>query len=114
MSKIINTLGELRRGKFLEDLDAELRHVVDAVRAAAEESGGVAKGELSVKLSIKSDANDALQIDVVDAITAKFPGRQGGRTAFYASADGALVRQDPRQYDMPLRDVSRAPQPTAG
>lgn len=107
MSRILQTLGQLRKGKMLEDLDATLRHVVDAVRDAAQESGGIAGGEVTIKLKLKSQKGDHMVIDVHDEITSKTPARPGGRTVFFASGDGELVRNDPRQQEMALvREVT--------
>lgn len=103
--QIINTLGDIRRGKFLEDLDAELRGLVDAIRDAAE-GGRAARGEIAIKLTLKSHADDEMALDVLDSITVKMPKRPEGRSIFFASGDGGLVRQDPRQNELPLRDVS--------
>ena len=103
--QIINTLGDIRRGKFLEDLDAELRALVDAIRDAGE-SGRAARGDITVKLTLKSHADDEMALDVLDSITVKMPKRPEGRTVFFGTSDGTLTRQDPRQGDLPLRDVS--------
>ena len=103
--QIINTLGDLRRGRFLEDLDAELRALVDAIRDASE-SGRAARGEITIKLVLKSHADDEMALDVLDTIAVKMPKRPEGRSIFFATGDGGLARQDPRQNELPLRDVS--------
>ena len=47
-----------------------------------------------------------MALDVMDNIAVKLPKRPEGRSIFFASGDGGLVRQDPRQPDLPLRDVN--------
>jgi hypothetical protein len=103
--KIIHTLGEVRRGRMLEDLDAELRHVVDAVRDAAE-AGRIVSGTLTLKLTIKSSADDAVTLEVTDQVTSTMPRRAPGRSIFFAGAGGVLLRSDPRQSEMKLEAAS--------
>lgn len=103
--QIINTLGDIRRGRFLEDIDAELRAVVDAVRDAAS-NGRVVSGEVTIKLKVKSNASDELALRVEDSVTSRLPKRPSGESVFFATTDGGLVRQDPRQQELPLREVS--------
>lgn len=50
MNPSLKTLGQLRRGQFAADLDAELAHLVDAVRDAGR------KGRLAIALEIQPAA----------------------------------------------------------
>lgn len=90
----MDTLGVLRRGRFVEDLQSELRSVVDAVRSTGK------AGKLTVELTVKpAGRGDDVTLTVADRISTRMPAPDVGETILYATADGALSRRDPRQYD---------------
>lgn len=99
--RIITTLGEIRRGAFVADLDAEFRSMVDAVR----DTGGT--GEITVKFVFKPMQGDELGIEMKDEIKPKAPRRQTGKTIFFATEDGGLARSDPRQPELPMQVVAK-------
>lgn len=97
----IDTLKDIRNGGAVNELDDELRTLVQKVR----ETGR--KGELKLTIAIRpaSKGNvDVLMID--DKIEAKAPKPEKGASIVYANADGTLSRKDPRQPELTgLREV---------
>lgn len=99
---MLDTLGVLRRGRFVEDLAAELGSVVTAVRATGK------AGKLTVELTVRpAGKGDDVTLTVADRIVSKMPGAEVGETILYATADGGLTRRDPRQGEIfEPRDVN--------
>jgi hypothetical protein len=92
-----DVLRELAGGKVYEDLTTQLGEVVTAVM----ETGKA--GEVSVKLSIKSNGEGSVR--VLADVKQKIPTAVVGETLFFATSSGSLVRNDPRQAELPLREV---------
>lgn len=88
---------ELAGGRIYDDLTTQLGEVVTAVL----ETGKV--GDLSLKLSIKSNGEGSVR--VLADVKAKVPTATVGETLFFATSGGSLVRNDPRQPELPLREV---------
>jgi len=61
--------------------------------------GGGTYDELTAKLKPNGDAG----VIVTDEIKTKVLEAARGDTVFFVTAGGSLVRQDPRQQDLPLR-----------
>lgn len=59
MNPSLKTLGQLRRGQFAADLDAELAHLVDAVRDAGR------KGRLAIALEIQPAVAHNIDLDAI-------------------------------------------------
>lgn len=104
MNASLMMLGDLRRGVFVDDLDAELAALVDAVRATGR------KGSLTIKLDVSlASKGDDVALKVGDSITVKAPQPERGDTFLYAVGDGRLSRRDPRQMDIEdLKVVEKA------
>jgi hypothetical protein len=105
MKQILNTLRDMRRGKFVDQLDKCMREATDAVRDAAQ-TGRKATAKVTISFTLTSHDGDALALTVADKIDMTLPKEPGGSSIFFAGADGALVRSDPRQVELPLRDVN--------
>ena len=94
---------ELASGKIYDDLTTQLGEVVTGVL----ETGKV--GELSLKLSIKPNGEGS--VVVAADVKQKVPAPTVGTTLFFATSSGSLIRNDPRQTEMPLREVKEEPRP---
>lgn len=92
-----DVIRELAGGKVYEDLTTQLGEVVTAVL----ETGKV--GDLSLKLSIKPNGEGSVR--VLADVKHKVPTPAIGETLFFATTTGSLIRNDPRQSELPLRDV---------
>lgn len=93
-------LRELGSGNTYDELTAKLAEVVEAVTLTRK------VGELSIKLKVKPNGDAG--VIVADEIKSKVPEASRGETVFFVTSGGSLVRQDPRQQDLPLRRVDAA------
>ena len=95
------TLRELRSGRTLEDLAAEVAQIVAAVRTTGK------SGELTLKLKFKPPKQGSAQyLTVEDSIAAKLPKLDHADTLFFYTKDG-LSRQDPTQEELKFVSVDR-------
>lgn len=91
-------LREHRGGLTHEELSDALR---DLVIAVAEEGKA---GSLTFTVKIKPmGKGDGLEISA--DIKSKPPAKTPGVSIFFATPDGALVREDPRQKNLELREI---------
>lgn len=84
---------------------AELGDALAEVVAAVVEHGKV--GTLTYTVKIKP-SGDGVSVFVTDTITRKAPEGDRSAALFFADEDGNLTRKDPRQQELPLREVPRA------
>lgn len=92
---------EQRRGGLhgeLSDALAELVSAVDEQRRS---------GTLTLTIQLVPNS-DGVTVTVSDAIKIKAPEAKRGAAIFYVGANGALERNDPRQMQLPVREVPRA------
>ncbi len=90
-------LGELGAGQTVDILTTDLAEVVTAVKETGK------KG--TIRLDLEIVPNGAHGVRITDKITTKAPREDRGETLFFTDADGGLHRRDPRQQDLPLRQV---------
>jgi hypothetical protein len=99
-----DVLRDMRFGEALDELSEEFNTLVQAV----ENTGR--PGELV--LSIKLKPSTAGAIELTDLIKVKLPAPQKGTSLFFATPEGNLVRNDPRQKEIPgLKEISNDTQP---
>lgn len=94
-------LREHRNGLTLDQLSDELNALVAAV--AAENKAG----KLVLTIGIKPSGNSGA-LEVSAEIKATPPKSAPGVAIFYPSPENNLVRQDPRQMAMELREIGPA------
>lgn len=83
----------------LSDAFAELVRSVDEHRKAG-----------SIVLTIKvAPNNDGQTVTVTDKLKVTAPEGDRGAAIFFVDGDGNLSRRNPRQTELPLREVSRPP-----
>lgn len=100
------TLRQIQRGTLLTELEDELAAVVNAVS----ESGKA--GKLTLEITVKpASKGDTRQLLVDAAVKTKTPKPDAGSTIFFATEGGDLLREDPRQFKMDLREVPKEPKP---
>lgn len=92
-----------QRGNTVEQLNDSLAELTKAVMDAR------GSGSLTLKISLKPDGDNSVEMD--STVTLKKPNIKRGKTIMFVSPEGALVRNDPRQIDMPLRAVPVAAAP---
>jgi len=93
-----DVLREVRGGDAYSEATARLTEVVEAVNLCQK------AGEIALILKITPNGDSVI---VTDTIKTKVPEATRAATLFFVS-DGALVRQDPRQQQLPLRSVPEA------
>ena len=94
------TLIEINNGATVTELSQALEQVVAAVRATGK-SGSIT---LIVKVAPASKGSTNVLL-IESQVKTKLPEPERGMTIFYATDDNRLVRNDPRQQQLPLRVV---------
>lgn len=99
MRPFTEVIGDLRSGalhQLNEKLDEVVAAVIETRRA----------GEITFKLKIKPNGDGSVEIE--DNIKAKVPEQPRGKTIMFVDSENALRRTDPRQSDLPLREVGQS------
>lgn len=94
-----DVLRELSGGQTIVECGDRLAELVEAVA----ETGKA--GSLTLKINVKPNGKDGNAVEVSDSVTLKKPEPERGKSFFFTDAGGSLVRNDPRQDDLPLREV---------
>lgn len=101
MKPFTDTLNHMRFGTLSEDLTKALH---DLTQKCAD-TGRV--GKLTLELQLKPGKGG--QIEVFDDIRVKLPKEERGSTILFATPEGNLTREDPRQLQIEgLRTVDKA------
>lgn len=106
MRPFTDVLGELGAGQTLEDLSHRLAQVVQAVGDTGKQ------GKVTLELTVAPNGHGAVAL--ADKITTKVPEPDRGTSLFFTDDDGGLHRRDPRQTELPLRQVHTADEPQTG
>lgn len=97
-------LREHRNGVTHDELSDALNSLVADVTAEGK------AGKLTLTISIKpADTKDGALM-VVDDIKVTPPKKTKSGSIFFVSPENNLVRQDPKQHNLPLRDINGAPE----
>ena len=91
---IIETINVQRKGKCIAEAQEKLQELVKKVLATGK------KGKLTISLDIQQGADEGTVI-IRDDVTVKLPTPDKSSSTFYADADGALHREDPKQREFP-------------
>ncbi len=95
----LSIIGQIRRGQLVEELSelvAALSRDVVASRKA---------GSITIKLVVRPSKLAENGVEMADSVSVKVPPRETKPTLFFASAEGALTRDDPRQGELPINVV---------
>lgn len=112
VKRFTDTLGEIRGGEVIAELTNQLREVVQRVR----ESGRPGALVLTLKVKTASKGIGAALI-IEDDVKVKLPVAERGTTVLFATDDGELSRNDPRQprlVEMDGPQVVQMPEAAAG
>ncbi|MCB8880097.1 hypothetical protein ACELLULO517_07610 [Acidisoma cellulosilytica] len=99
---ITDLLREHRNGVTLDEMSDALQELVAAV---TEEGKG---GKLTVTITVKPMGRDSGALEVACDIKAAPPKKTPGTSVFFPTPENNLVRQDPRQQSLELREISVA------
>lgn len=95
---IVDVLGQIDGGAFYHDLNEQFAALV----LACAEHGK--SGEMTLKLKIKPNGPNSIAL--VEDVKFKIPTPTRGVSMFFFATDGSLMREDPRQAKLPLREVA--------
>ena len=95
-------LAEISDGELLRDTQDEFQALIAACRHSAA-TGGKGRGSLTLTIGLHFERGAA---DVEGNVKTKVPKARYPRSLFFQSADGTgLVRNDPRQHELPIKDA---------
>lgn len=98
MARAFNAvLADLSGGRVHESLTDQLSELVTAVLETGK------SGKISLEVTVKPNGVGAVLTNA--KVKATIPEATAGDTVFFATAGGDLVRNDPRQAEIPLRAV---------
>lgn len=89
---------EQRQGGLHGELSHELANLVASVQETRK------PGVLTLTLKVTPN-KDGVTVTLSDDISVKLPKSDRGAAIFFVQGDGNLVRNDPRQPELPLREV---------
>ena len=95
-------LREHRNGSTHDELSDALQELVAAV---TNEGKG---GSLTLKITVKPAGRDSGALEVGSEIKVTQPKSAPGVSIFFASPENNLIRQDPRQAALELREIGPA------
>jgi hypothetical protein len=99
---ITDLLREHRNGVTLDELSDALQELVAAVTDEGK------AGKLTLTVSVKPMGRDSGALEVACDIKCALPKKTPGTSVFFASPENNLVRQDPRQQTLELREIGPA------
>jgi len=96
----------LNRGEFNDELSQELAELVKMVRLTGK------KGAISITLKIsKANKRDEDTLKITPSYKTTLPQLEQAEAIMFSTADGDLLRNDPRQMQLNLKQVATE-QPT--
>lgn len=93
-------LRDLGRGAVVDDAAIQLQALVTAVQTHGK------KGSLTLKVEVAPMKGDLAAMFVAARVDMRPPSGEPVAAVFFADDDGNLVRDDPKQMKLPLRDAS--------
>jgi hypothetical protein len=94
------TILQINNGATVAELSEALEKVVAAVRMAGK------AGSVTLTLKVAPASKGSTDVLMVESqVRTKLPEPERGISIFYATDDNHLVRNDPRQIQLPLRVV---------
>jgi hypothetical protein len=91
----LETFGQLRSGRLMDDCGDALAEIVAAVKATGK------PGEMIIKIKVKAPkAGGTAYLMVEDSLSVKTPKLDHGDTVFFHTKDGGLSRQDQTQQEL--------------
>lgn len=94
------TLGNLRHGTVLDEVDEMLTEALQATADTGKQS------TITVKLTIKPNGQGVYKI--MDAVSSTLPKFDKEPTVLFTDGQKQLVREDPRQQKLALEQVSES------
>lgn len=96
-------IAALEDGDLSNDLSDHVRDIVAALNDAAANQGGTPKGSLVLKLDFKLDSG---LIETKADVKVTTPKQVRRKTVMYPTPGNHLSRKNPKQQELPFRDVN--------
>ena len=96
-------LAAVEDGVFHQDLTDALKGLVADLHNHARDVGGKPRGRLSLDLSFQLDSG---LVEITAEFKAVSPKAPRGKTIMWATPENFLTPRNPRQPDLPFRDVT--------
>ena len=97
---------EINNGATVAELSDALQQVLAAVRATGK------AGSITLTLKVAPASKGTTNVVLVESqVKTKLPEAERGMSIFYLTEDNKLVRNDPRQQQLPLKVVEFDQQP---
>jgi len=96
-------VGVVEDGQLNNDLDQAVVDLVGTIQDAANSRNGKAKGRITVTIDMATDGGI---ITVSSDYAIKKPKVARANSVFWATPDNRLSRRNPKQSELPLRDVN--------
>lgn len=93
-TSLLATLQRHRGGKVLEEASAKLAEVVAGVMASGK------PGSVTITLNVKVASRGQNAVTLTDKVAGKVPTAATPDSFWFASEEGALMKDDPRQREM--------------
>ena len=94
------TILQINNGATVAELSEALERVVAAVRMAGK------TGSITLTLKVAPASKGSTDVLMIESqVRTKLPEPERGISIFYATDDNRLVRNDPKQQQLPLRVV---------
>ena len=90
-------------GALNADLSNKLRDIIASLNQQFIDHGGKPTASLTVKLGFKLDSHC---VEVTVNATESLPKEARGKTIYWSTSGNMLTRSNPRQQELPFRDVS--------
>lgn len=90
-------LGEVENGDFLHELTEAMYLLVSAVRETRK------PGQIAIAISVTPTGRESVDLDAKFKV--KEPEHDRPSTTFFVTKEGTLLRNDPNQPRLPLREV---------
>lgn len=91
-------------GALNHDLTNEMRDLIASLHNRVHEMGGKPSASMTLTIHFKLDSG-VIEIKADDVRT-KMPKRERTKAIYWATPENYLTRRDPKQRELPLRDVS--------
>jgi hypothetical protein len=102
LGTFLDFLPEISDGELMSDTQKKFEDLIAACRHSAL-TGGKGRGSITLTIDLHFERGAA---DVEGNVKIKVPKARYPRSLFFQSADGTgLVRNDPRQHELPIKDA---------
>lgn len=100
-------LATLEDGALHDEATQKYRELVTALNDQYDDQRGKPKGKITIEIELQRVKDT---VELFGKVTTTTPKRARERTILYPTRDGTLSPRNPRQMDLPFRDVNAKPE----